>query len=872
MRRFDVTGMSCAACAARVEKAVNALPDVDTVSVNLLMNSMQVEGSASDADIVNAVTAAGYGASPKTEETAGGQSASVSGTAKPKEDASDAEFRKIRKRLVASICFLLPLMYVSMGVGMWNWPAHEAFRNNPLAIGLYEMLLAIIVMVINRQFFISGVNGLMHKAPNMDTLVAMGSAASFGYSTYILFKMCFVVISEGHMGLHSLMHEFYFESAAMILTLITVGKMLEAYAKGRTTDAIKGLQALAPETANVIRDGVEINLSIDQVRVGDVVAVRPGEAIPVDGIILEGSSAVNEAALTGESVPVDKAEGDTVSAATINQSGFLLVETRKTGSETALAGIIRLVSDAAGSKAPIAKLADKVAGIFVPAVITVAVITIIIWLIARHDVGFALARGISVLAISCPCALGLATPVAIMVGSGVGAKHGILFKSAAALEETGRITTVVMDKTGTLTKGEPSVTGIYPAAGVTKEELLRKAFILESPSEHPLAGAVKRLGEAAGLTAETITDFEALPGNGLSGKYKGRTLTGGSLSYISKQTDVEAAVLEAADAEAGKGGTPLLFTEDGRLLGMISVADTLKEDGAEAVAELREMGIKVVLLTGDNAKTAAAVAKAAGVDEVIAGVLPDGKEEVIRKLKESGKVAMVGDGINDAPALVRADVGIAIGTGTDIAADAADIMLMQSRVRDVPAAIRLGRGTLRNIRQNLFWAFFYNACGIPLAAGVFIGIWGWQMNPMFGAAAMSLSSVFVVTNALRLNLIKIYGKGNRIPAAMPEKVSGTVDKANDNSYNEEQILQALGIDAAACAEERSCEMEKTIKVEGMMCHNCENHVKKALEKLEGVVSATADFEKGTAVVVMDKDVEDALLKAAIEEEGYKVVA
>ena len=760
MEQYNVTGMSCAACSARVEKAVSKVPGVTSCSVSLLTNSMGVEGTADEASVIAAVEAAGYGASVKGAAGAvSGAGSRAGGAAAAADDdfLKDTETPKIRRRLIASLCFLVPLMYLSMGHMMWNWPLPAAWAENHVAVGIAQLLLTGIVMVINQKFFISGFKGLIHGAPNMDTLVALGSAASFGYSLYALFAMTAAQMNGDLEGVMSYMHEFYFESAAMILTLITVGKMLEAHSKGKTTDALKGLMKLAPKTAVIVRDGAEVEVSIDQVRKGDIFVVRPGENIPVDGIVLEGMSAVNESALTGESIPVDKKPGDAVSAATLNHSGFIRCEATRVGEDTTLSQIIQMVSDAAATKAPIAKIADRVSGVFVPVVIGIAIVTLIVWLLAGETIGFALARAISVLVISCPCALGLATPVAIMVGNGMGAKNGIMFKTAVSLEETGKMQIVALDKTGTITSGEPKTTDILPAEGVSEEELLTLAYALEKKSEHPLAGAILETGRERGVKDELeVVDFQAVPGGGLTGELEGSRLTGGNLKYISQTAEVTEAVRRQAEALAEEGKTPLFFAKDGKLLGIIAVADVIKEDSPQAVRELQNMGIHVVMLTGDNERTARAIGRQAGVDEVIAGVLPEGKESVIRALKEKGKVAMVGDGINDAPALTRADMGIAIGAGTDIAIDAADVVLMKSRLSDVPAAIRLSRATLRNIHENLFWAFFYNVIGIPLAAGVWIPVFGWQLNPMFGAAAMSLSSFCVVTNALRLNWFKVH--------------------------------------------------------------------------------------------------------------------
>ena len=846
MEQYNVTGMSCAACSARVEKAVSKVPGVTSCSVSLLTNSMGVEGTADEAAVIAAVEAAGYGASVKGARGAGagagsGRAAAGSAAAGADDDfLKDTETPKIRRRLIASLCFLVPLMYLSMGHMMWNWPLPEALAENHVAIGIAQLLLTGIVMVINQKFFISGFKGLIHGAPNMDTLVALGSAASFGYSLYALFAMTAAQMNGDMEGVMSYMHEFYFESAAMILTLITVGKMLEAHSKGKTTDALKGLMKLAPKTAVIVRDGEEVEVSIDQVRKGDIFVVRPGENIPVDGIVLEGSSAVNESALTGESIPVDKKPGDAVSAATLNHSGFIRCEATRVGEDTTLSQIIQMVSDAAATKAPIAKIADRVSGVFVPAVIAIAVVTLIVWLVAGQTIGFALARAISVLVISCPCALGLATPVAIMVGNGMGARNGIMFKTAVSLEETGKMQIVALDKTGTITSGEPKTTDILPAEETSEEELLTLAYALEKKSEHPLANAILETGRERGVQSDLeVTDFQAVPGGGLTGELDGSRLAGGNLKYISQTAEVTDAVRRQAERLAEEGKTPLFFARDGKLLGIIAVADVIKEDSPQAVRELQNMGIHVVMLTGDNERTARAIGKQAGVDEVIAGVLPEGKESVIRALKEKGKVAMVGDGINDAPALTRADMGIAIGAGTDIAIDAADVVLMKSRLSDVPAAIRLSRATLRNIHENLFWAFFYNVIGIPLAAGVWIPIFGWQLNPMFGAAAMSLSSFCVVTNALRLNWFKVHD------ASKDKKIKQNVKKEKTT-------------------------MEKTITIEGMMCGHCEAAVKKALEELPQVSGAVVSHEKGTAVVTLNAEVADDVLKKAVEDKDYKV--
>ncbi len=841
MEQYTVTGMSCAACQTRVEKAVSKVPGVTSCSVSLLTNSMGVEGTASSSEIIAAVQAAGYGASVKGAEKADGAGDSA---LYDESVLEDHETPVLKKRLVSSIGFLLVLMYFSMGHMMWNWPLPKFFDGNHVAMGLTQLLLTVIVMVINQKFFISGFKSLLHGAPNMDTLVALGSSASFAWSTYALFMMTDAQVKGNMDAVMEYMHEFYFESAAMILTLITVGKMLEARSKGRTTDALKGLMKLAPKTAVIEKDGVEATVPIAQVKKGDVFVVRPGENIPVDGIVLEGNSAVNESALTGESIPVDKAAGDLVSAATLNQSGFIRCEASRVGEDTTLSQIIKMVSDAAATKAPIAKIADKVSGVFVPAVITIAIITTIGWLLAGETMAFALARGISVLVISCPCALGLATPVAIMVGNGMGAKNGILFKTAVSLEETGKVEIVALDKTGTITSGEPRVTDIVPADGVDETELLSMAFALEKKSEHPLAKAVLLKGREMGLTAADVTDFAALPGNGLSAKLNENMIYGGNMKFIGTHVTVPENMKKKSEALAKSGKTPLFFAENEKFVGIIAVADMIKEDSPLAIRELQNMGIHVVMLTGDNERTAKAIGKEAGVDEVIAGVLPDGKESVIRKLKEKGKVAMVGDGINDAPALTRADMGIAIGAGTDVAIDAADVVLMKSRLSDVPAAIRLSRATLRNIHENLFWAFFYNVIGIPLAMGLWIPVFGWKLNPMFGAAAMSLSSFCVVSNALRLNFFDIR-----------------------RSDRDKKIKAKIHINK----KKESNTMEKTLKVEGMMCPHCEAAVKKALEAIDGVSAAEADHVKGTATVTLTKDVPTEVLKKAIEDKDYKVI-
>ena len=886
MKQYTVTGMSCAACSSRVEKAVSKVPGVTACSVSLLTNSMGVEGDVPPETVIHAVEDAGYGASLKGQGTAAqAQSASEA------EDAlKDRETPVLKHRLIASLGFLAVLMYMSMGHMMWGWPLPHFMDGNHVAMGLLQLLLAGIIMVINQKFFISGFKGLLHRAPNMDTLVALGSGASFIYSTYALFAMTDAQLKGNGTAVMSYMHEFYFESAAMILALITVGKMLEARSKGKTTDALKGLMKLAPKTAVIIRDGVETKVPIEEVKKGDVFVVRPGENIPVDGVVLEGASAVNEAALTGESIPVDKAQGDPVSAATVNQSGYLRCEATRVGEDTSLSQIIRMVSDAAATKAPIAKIADRVSGVFVPAVITIAVVTTIIWLLAGQTFGFALARGISVLVISCPCALGLATPVAIMVGNGMGAKNGILFKTAVSLEETGKMDIVALDKTGTITSGEPRVTDVIPSGGVTEKELVSLALSLEKKSEHPLAKAVLLYAKEQQIDAPEAADFQALPGNGLSGTLDGASLAGGSFSYISGHTTVSAQEQASFERLASEGKTPLCFMKNGRLAGMIAVADIIKEDSPQAVKELQNMGIRVVMLTGDNERTARAIGAQAGVDEVIAGVLPDGKEGVIRSLKEQGKVAMVGDGINDAPALTRADIGIAIGAGTDIAIDAADVVLMKSRLSDVPAAIRLSCATLRNIHENLFWAFFYNVVGIPLAAGLWYPIFGWKLNPMFGAAAMSLSSFCVVTNALRLNLFKMHDASKDHP--MRKRAEKAANKGGDKAENAgavrtgaedtRSIGQTANENETVSKELQKSEnqkndknmegitMTKTMNIEGMMCGHCEARVKKALEALAGVESAEVSHEKGTAVVSMSADVADDTLKEAVEAQDYKV--
>lgn len=842
MEQYSVTGMTCAACQARVEKVVSNVPGVTDVSVSLLTNSMGVEGTATSADIVVAVEKAGYHASVKGAQMESSQGA---------EALADTETPKLLKRLIISLIFLMPLMYLSMGHMMWNWPLPGFLNNNHVGMGLAQLLFTVIIMVINQRFFISGFTSLIHRAPNMDTLVAMGATAAFGYSTYALFAITVAQTSGNDKLVMSYMHEFYFESAAMILTLITLGKTLEAYSKGKTTDALKSLMNLAPKMATVIRNEQEMLISADQVKKGDIFLVKPGESIPVDGIVLEGNSAIDEAALTGESIPVDKAVGDTVSAATINQSGFIKCEATRVGEDTTLSQIIKMVSDAAATKAPIAKIADKVSGIFVPAVITIAIITIIGWILAGESVGFALARGISVLVISCPCALGLATPVAIMVGNGVGAKHGILFKTAVSLEEAGKVDIVALDKTGTITNGQPKVTDILPVDGISEQELLETAFSLEKKSEHPLAKAIVEYGEEKNFTVSVVDNFKAVPGNGLTGTLNEETLIGGNLLFIEKSLSISKELKHSAEQLASAGKTPLFFAKENRLLGMIAVADVIKEDSPQAIKELKAMGIHVVMLTGDNERTAKAIGEQAGVDNVIAGVLPDGKESVIQALGKKGKVAMVGDGINDAPALTRADVGIAIGAGTDVAMDAADVVLMKSKLADVPAAIRLSRGVLRNIHENLFWAFFYNTIGIPLAAGLLIPVLGWKLNPMFGAAAMSLSSFCVVTNALRLNLLNIRS------TKKDKKKKNAIDVSLININNNEK--------------KEVNEMTKTMNIKGMMCGHCEAAVKKALEALPEVASAEVSHEKGTAVVTLEKEIADDILKKTVEDKDYEVV-
>ena len=843
MEQYIVTGMSCAACSSRVEKAVLKVPGVTSCSVSLLTNSMGVEGTASEQEIIKAVADAGYGASKKGEGAAKTQSSSASAG---EDMLKDRTTPALKKRLIASLGFLIVLMYFSMGHMMWGWPVPGFMKDNHVMMGLLQMLLTIAVMVINQKFFISGFKGMIHRAPNMDTLVALGSGASFVYSTYALFAMTDAQMRGDMDAVMSYMHDFYFESAAMILALITVGKMLEARSKGKTTDALKGLMKLAPKTAVVIRGEKEVQVSIEQVQKGDCFVVKPGENIPVDGEVIEGNSAVNESALTGESIPVDKAVGDKVSAATVNQSGYLKCRATRVGEDTTLSQIIQMVSDAAATKAPIAKIADRVSGVFVPTVITIAVLTIIVWLIAGQSIGFALSRGIAVLVISCPCALGLATPVAIMVGNGMGARNGIMFKTAVSLEETGKMQIVALDKTGTITSGEPKVTDIIPAAGVTEDTLLKYAYALENKSEHPLARAILEKAKEENAGIEEVTGFQALPGNGLTAILDGHTLYGGNHTFISSKVSVDGDIQKKAEKLAEAGKTPLFFGNEDRLLGVIAVADVIKEDSPQAIKELQNMGIHVVMLTGDNERTAKAIGQQAGVDEVIAGVLPEGKEQVICKLKEKGKVAMVGDGINDAPALTRADMGIAIGAGTDVAIDAADVVLMKSRLSDVPAAIRMSRATLRNIHENLFWAFFYNIIGIPLAAGVWYPLFRWKLNPMFGAAAMSLSSFCVVSNALRLNLFKMYdaSKDKKLKAKKEKKRSKKEDKT----------------------------MKKIMHIEGMMCGHCEAAVKKALEALPQVDEAVVSHETGTAELTLNAEIADDVLKKTVEDKDYTVTS
>ena len=856
MEQYNVTGMSCAACSARVEKAVNKVPGVTSCSVSLLTNSMGVEGTASASAVISAVEAAGYGCSPK------GGSASRESMSDAEKALEDHETPVLKRRLIASAGFLLVLMYFSMGHMMWGWPLPAWFDGNHVAMGLVQLLLAGIVMVINQKFFISGFRSLWHRSPNMDTLVALGSMASFVWSVYALFAMTRAQVDGNSELVMHYMMEFYFESAAMILTLITVGKMLEARSKGKTTDALKGLMKLAPKTAVVLRDGQETTVPIEQVKKGDFFVVKPGENIPVDGIIIEGNSAVNESALTGESIPVDKAVGDPVSAATVNQSGFIKCEAARVGEDTTLSQIIKMVSDAAATKAPIAKIADRVSGIFVPAVISISILTTIIWLLTGHEFGYALARGISVLVISCPCALGLATPVAIMVGNGMGAKNGILFKTAVSLEEAGKIQIVALDKTGTITSGQPQVTDILPAEGISETELLTLSYALEKKSEHPLAKAILEKASGLGLTAPEVRDFKALPGNGLSAALDQSSLIGGSFKYISSLVNVSSALTTQAEHLAESGKTPLLFAKDGRLLGIIAVADVIKPDSAQAVKELQNMGIQVVMLTGDNERTAKAIGAQAGVDQVIAGVLPDGKESVIRSLKEKGKVAMVGDGINDAPALTRADIGVAIGAGTDVAIDAADVVLMKSRLSDVPAAIRLSRAALRNIHENLFWAFFYNVIGIPLAAGVWIPIFGWTLNPMFGAAAMSLSSFCVVTNALRLNLFRIHD------ASKDKKIKNVITSPVNTSSSLTE--ESSDINNNSNKKENNSMVKVTVHVTGMMCGHCEAHVNEAIKKAFDVQDVVSSHDAGTTIITASQKLDEDKLLQTIKDAGYEV--
>ena len=842
MEQFNITGMSCAACTNRVERAVKEVNGVTSCSVNLLTNSMGVEGTASNEDIILAVKNAGYGASLKKKN----KSQSIQ-SSNDEDTLRDRETPILKRRLIASLSFLILLMYFSMGHMMWGWPLPSFFDENHIAMGLVQLLLTVIIMVINQQFFISGFKSLLHGSPNMDTLVALGATAAFGYSTFALFAMTDAQVKGNTDAVMKYMHEFYFESSAMILALITLGKMLEARSKGKTTDALKGLMKLAAKNATLLNDDNEITVPIEQVNKGDIFVVRPGENIPVDGIIIEGSSAIDESTLTGESIPVDKTVGNTISAGTLNQSGFIRCEATRVGEDTTLSQIIQMVSDAAATKAPIAKIADKISGIFVPTVIIIAIITVIVWLIVGQSVGFSLARGISVLVISCPCALGLATPVAIMVGNGIGAKNGILFKTAVSLEETGKTKIVALDKTGTITQGEPKVTDVIPLNGIDSKELLQLAYSLEKKSEHPLARAINQKAEEEGIISNEVKDFKALPGNGLTASLDNSVIYGGSYKFISEQVQIPIDIKNKSEHLAEDGKTPLFFSCDGVLHGIIAVADVIKDDSPQAIKEMQNMGIHVVMLTGDNEKTAKAIGAQAGVDEVIAGVLPDGKEKVIQKLKQKGKVIMVGDGINDAPALTSADMGIAIGAGTDVAIDAADVVLMKSRLTDVPAAIRLSRATLRNIRENLFWAFIYNIIGIPLAAGVFIKAFGWQLNPMFAAMAMSLSSFSVVTNALRLNFINIHD------SKKDNKIKNKINNKINNKTKETKT------------------MEKIIKIEGMMCGHCEAHVKKALEVLEGVEQANVSHEAGTAIVTMTADISDDILKKTVEEEGYKVI-
>ena len=880
MEQYNVTGMSCAACSAHVEKAVAKVPGVSSVTVSLLTNSMSVEGTADPQAVIEAVAAAGYGAERK------GEKAAAAGSSLDADALKDKETPKMVKRLIASVVILLPLMYVSMGHMMWNWPLPAAFAENHVAMGLYQMLLTILVMVINQKFFISGFSGLIHRSPNMDTLVAMGSAASFAYSTYALFAMTGAQMRMDADAVAGYMHSFYFESAAMILTLITIGKTLESYSKGKTTNALKSLMQLAPKKATVLRDGSEQVVPVEQVQKDDIFVVRPGESIPVDGVVLEGISAVDEAALTGESIPVDKEPGSSVSAATMNQSGFLKCRATRVGEDTTLSQIIQMVSDAAATKAPIAKVADKVSGVFVPAVLFVAAVTFVIWLMTGQVFGFALSRAIAVLVISCPCALGLATPVAIMVGNGLGARNGVLFKTAVSLEETGKIDIVALDKTGTVTTGQPSVTDLIPAPGSSEEELLRMACALEQKSEHPLARAILAYASEKQMTEDAVEDFQAVVGNGLSGTWHGKQLSGGNLNFISGKVPVSDEMRNRADQLSEEGKTPLFFAGGQTLCGIIAVADVIREDSPEAVRQLQRMGIHVVMLTGDNERTARAIGAQAGVDAVIAGVLPDGKEAVIRRLGEIGKVAMVGDGINDAPALTRADIGIAIGAGTDVALDAADVVLVKSNLPDVPAAIRLSRRVLRNIHENLFWAFIYNVIGIPLAAGVWYPLFGWELNPMFGAAAMSLSSFCVVMNALRLNLVKVHSTRRDHPKRHPLAEERFRAQIRQITGAEPDVLAAAD-DGTACAcaiqtansaekemnhKKETETMEKTMEIKGMMCGHCEKHVKNALEAIEGVVSAEASHETGTAVVQLSTEVADEVLKKAVEDADYEVVA
>lgn len=838
MKQYTVTGMSCAACSARVEKAVGKVPGVTSCSVSLLTNSMGVEGNVSESEVIKAVEEAGYGALIKQSSLVDGK---TTGTTPEEETLLDKETPVLRQRLVVSLIFLSVLMYISMGHMMWNWPLPSFFKDNHVAMGLVQLLLTVIIMVVNQKFFVSGFKSLWHKAPNMDTLVAIGASAAFLYSTYALFTMTDAQVKQNMDGVMHYMHEFYFESAAMILSLITLGKMLEARSKGKTTDALKGLMKLAPKTAIILQNDVETEVSIEQVKIGDIFVVRAGEKIPVDGTIIEGNCAVDESALTGESIPVDKAKGDIVSAATINQSGYIQCQASRVGEDTTLSQIIQMVSDVAATKAPIAKVADKVSGVFVPAVIAIAIVTIIVWLLVGQDIGFALARGISVLVISCPCALGLATPVAIMVGNGMGAKNGILFKTAVSLEETGKVQIVALDKTGTITSGEPRITDMIPAKGISEDELIQFAYALEAKSEHPLAKAIVQQAQERNVKITEVTEFQVLPGNGLMGVMDGTQIYAGNERFIRTKIKMEDAIVQESRRLAETGKTPLFFAKDDQIIGIIAVADVIKEDSPQAIRQLQQMGIHVVMLTGDNERTAKAIGVQAGVDEVIAGVLPDGKESVIRALKQKGKVAMVGDGINDAPALTSADTGIAIGAGTDIAIDAANVVLLKSSLNDVPAAIRLSRATLRNIHENLFWAFFYNVIGIPLAAGLWIPMFGWKLNPMFGAAAMSLSSFCVVTNALRLNLFRMYDTSQHKKRKAKKKAEGKT-------------------------------MEKTMRIEGMMCGHCEARVKKCLEALNEVKEAVVSHESGTAIVTLTADIPDDVLKRTVEDQDYKVVA